>query len=391
MSDGESMNILITVTIFLLLVTIYVYVGYPLLLIIVSVIYKRPINRAQITPSVSLIIAAYNEEDVIEQKIINSLELDYPDDRLQIMVVADGSTDGTARRAESMGHDNVLILHEPERRGKSAALNRGVAQAAGEILVFSDANAFYYPDAIKNLVRNFNDPEVGCVSGKKTVQKSASTVAGSEGAYWKYESFIKKRESLLHSTAGVVGEMNAIRKTLFQPIPQDIINDDAYLALTVMKKGHRVIYEPEAISWESSAASTQDEVIRRRRINAGRYQLLFKAGELFPWKYPLPLFMLISHKVLRLVLPFAMFGAFILNAALLLFPDVPPVMVALFMLQAGAYLLALVGKLTEDRALNLKLPRIAYYVVSSNLASLQGFWRFVKGQQTVLWEKAQRG
>jgi cellulose synthase/poly-beta-1,6-N-acetylglucosamine synthase-like glycosyltransferase len=365
----------------------YVFAGYGVLISLLAWLRPHPVRQADQPLSVSLIIAAYNEDAVIGDKIQNSLDLDYPKEYLEIIVVADGSADRTAEIASSF--PGIKVLFSPERRGKSAAINRGVEQASGEILIFSDANAFYDPSAVRNLVRNFHDPQVGCVSGRKTVTESGQSVAQSEGFYWKYESFVKKKESLLHSATGVVGEMCAIRRSLFSPIPPAIINDDAYLACQIMQAGYRVIYEPAAFSWEYSAASTHDEVIRRRRIIAGRYQLLFMPRAWLGSPL-LVVFMLMSHKFARLLLPFFMIGAFFCNLAVALMPDAPWWIKAIFALQVIFYGLALLGYMAERMQIKLKPARIAYYIVSGNVATLSGFARFLSGKQTTLWEKASR-
>ncbi|HLA42122.1 MAG TPA: glycosyltransferase family 2 protein [Aggregatilineales bacterium] len=384
------MQLLTIITWIFILLAAYVYTGYPILLALLAKIYKHPVQKADITPSVSLIIAAYNEAEVIGEKAENSLQLDYPRQLLEIIFVTDGSSDRTPEVVRGYTNQGITLLHEDARRGKSAAINRGVAQSKGEILVFSDANAFYQADAIKKLMRNFNDPTVGCVSGRKTVVHGDSAIGESEGAYWKYESFIKKTESLIHSTAGVVGEMTALRRSLFEPIPPAIINDDHYLSLRVIKKGYRVIYEPEAISQETSAVSTRDETIRRQRINAGRYQLMFQPGEVYPWNNPIALFQMISHKFMRLLLPFFMIGALVCNTLVILSGSDNILMWLTFMGQIAFYGLALVGMIAEQRGKRLKLPGIAYYIVSSNGASLRGFMRYIRGKQSVLWEKAAR-
>jgi len=367
---------------------VYVYVGYPVVLWGLSKLYKNPVQTGDSLPTLSLIIAAYNESAVIGQKIENSLALDYPADKLEIMVVADGSSDDTAEQARYYADRGVVVLHEPERRGKSAALNRGVGLAKGELLVFSDANAYYDVGALKALARNFHDARVGCVSGRKTVVKGESAVGDSEGLYWKYESFIKKRESALHSATGVVGEMTALRRALFTPIPSHIINDDAYLAFQALARGYRVLYEPAAFSWERPSVSARDEVIRRQRINAGRYQLLFEGSWLKA--PPLVLFMLVSHKFFRLALPFFMLGAWLGNLALLLTPDAPAWAWALMTGQAAFYGLAALGALLDVLGLKAKLPKLATFVVTSNWAALQGLLRYLRGKQSVLWEKATR-
>jgi poly-beta-1,6-N-acetyl-D-glucosamine synthase len=384
--------LLSVITWILLALVVYIYVGYAILLTLLSKIIPNPVKQGEIRPQVSLIVAAYNEQDVIGQKAENSLELNYPRDLLEIIFVTDGSSDSTPEIVRGYADRGVVLMHSPERKGKSAAINRAAASAKGEILVFSDANAFYDKEAIRHLLRNFNDPQVGCVSGKKTVIKSGDSAIGdSEGFYWKYESYIKKKESLIRSTTGVVGEMTAIRKSLFTPIPEKIINDDAYLAMRVLQKGYRVIYEPDAFSWETSAVSTRDEVIRRQRINAGRYQLLFSPRELWPWNDLLVLFELISHKFFRLLLPFFMIAAFVFNALVILLGSTDPLLWFAFIAQVICYALAFLGFIAEKNGWRVKLLSIPYYIVSSNVAALRGFSRYMSGKQSVLWEKAARG
>jgi poly-beta-1,6-N-acetyl-D-glucosamine synthase len=383
------MGILIFLTWLLLGLTFYVYVGYPVIIGVWARLFGRKTAMADITPKVSLIIAAYNEETVIGEKIENSLRLDYPPDKLEIMVVADGSNDSTAAIAQRYADKGVVVLASPERKGKSAALNRGVKQATGEILIFSDANAYYYEDAIQKLVRNFNDATVGGVSGKKTVRAVEGSATETEGLYWKYESFIKKSESNSGSTAGVVGEMNAIRKTLYEDIPENIINDDFYLALLAMGKGYRVLYEPEAVSWELPSLSVQDDVVRRRRMTAGRYQQMFMFDLWLKTGFA-NIFRLVSHKFFRLLLPFFMLGALIFNILVVLFPPRPLLLIITLVLQFIAYDMALLGYILEQRGRKNKLLAAAYYVVSSNIASVHGLMRYLRQEQSVLWEKARR-
>lgn len=362
----------------------YVYVGYPLLLALLARLRPHPPHKSDWEPTVSLIIAAYNEADVIADKLTNTRQLHYPAERLQVIVAADGSNDQTAALARQF--EEVVVLDSPERRGKSAALNRAVEQATGEILVFSDANAFYDPDLLRHLVRNYADPKVGGVSGRKTVTQAG--VGESEGIYWKYESFIRKKESLLHSATGTVGEINSVRRSLYRPIPPHIITDDAFLTMNTLRQGFRVLYEPAAFSWEAPAASSRDETIRRTRNSAGRYQLLFTPS-LWASSPPLVLWMLFSHKFARLLLPLFMLGALLFNtAALLTHPSL--LLWLAWIAQAAFYGLALLGWAGEKMNHRFKLAKVAYYLVSTNAASLGGLLRFLRGQHTVLWEKATR-
>lgn len=383
------MQILLLITFLCIAVLFYHFIGYPLLLALLAKFGGHPVHQGTSTPAVSLVIAAYNEAGVIRDKIENSLQLDYPADQLEILVVTDGSNDQTPAIVEQYRNQKVVLLHSPLRNGKSAAVNRGIAHAKGEIVVISDANAFYLPDAIQKLVRNFSDPSVGAVSGRKTIRKSGSPISDSEGTYWKYESFIKKQESKLHSTAGVVGEMLAVRRHLFHPIPAGIVLDDAYIALNFMRRGYRVIYESAAVCWETSAASSRDEFIRRRRNNAGRYQFLFQPA-MWPWNKPIALFAYLSHKLLRLVLPIFMILAFGLNLLALFLPGVSWWMVVLFGLQVAFYSLALIGYGAEQLGLRLRPAAMAYYITSGTFSALPGLFHYLSGKQTPVWEKVQR-
>ncbi len=383
------MKIWAALTTFCLAILGYHYLFFGLLMKMWAQLRPAPVQKAAITPQVTLIVAAYNETAVIRQKVENSLALDYPPDKLEILFVTDGSDDDTPNIVREFADKGVQLLHQPEREGKSAAINRAAEQATGEIFVFSDANAFYLPDVLQKLVRNFADASVGCVSGNKTIRQSDGVVGQSAGVYWRYESAIKRWESAVGSTVAVVGEMLAIRRTCFAPIPAQIINDDAFLAMQLLQKGMRVLYEPEAVCWETAVLSTEDESIRRRRINAGRYQLMFQL-QLWPWQYPLTLWKLLSHKFLRLLLPFFMIVAFISNTILLLQRRASWLLKLTFLGQGVVYLLALLGALVGGNGRLAKLPTIAYYIVNGNLTSLQGFVRFLSGKQTVLWAKAER-
>lgn len=387
------MNTLLSILTWLsIFLVAYVYVGYPLLIWLISKVRANPVKLDEsFTPPVTLIIAAYNEKDVIAEKIKNSLELDYPAEKLQIIIAADGSDDGTPDIARSASNDpRISVLHEPERRGKGHALNRAVEHASGEFYIFSDANAFYQPDTIRKMVRNYADPAVGCVTGKKTVRSDAGGVADSEGVYWKYESFIKRCETRVLSTVGAVGEINSVRASLYKPIPSHIVLDDAFIAMRMMRAGYRVIYEPAAVSVETASLSQRDEIIRRQRNTSGRFQLMFMPSVTYPWRHPLALFMLTSHKFLRLLLPFFMIGAFVFNLlGVITAPDNALLWLA-FIGQCFVYGLALYGYWLDKRGKKQKIPRLFYYIVSSNGATLRGFVQFARGKESVLWERVQR-
>lgn len=385
---------------FCIFLIVYIYVGYPLALALLARVKPaRSPAAAQILPSVTLIIAAYNEERVIAHKIENSLALDYPRDRLQILVTCDGSDDRTAEIVRGYAPQGVELVHHPIRRGKTAALNHALPFAQGEIIVFSDANNTYSPNALGELVAPFADPQVGGVSGAKVIERDGSAVGESEGLYWKYESLIKKLETRLGSCTGVAGEIFAIRRDLVEPAPANIINDDLYMALRLVQRGYRVVYAPRARSSEQASLSAQDEVARRARIVAGRYQAIALAPRLLPLRQPLVVWQVVSHKFLRPLVPFAMAGAFVANVLALVFPSkwaaelwtlTSPWGWLFLMAQCTFYGLAFVGGKIKRKGRLERLFYLPTFLVNSNLAAVIGLYRFMTRRQTTLWERVRR-
>lgn len=371
----------------------YTYIGYPALLAVMARLWPRPVQTAVHTPTVTLLIAAYNEEETIAQKIENSLALDYPPERLQILVAADGSADCTAQIVATyadrgVGRPSVGLSYEAARRGKMAAINRAMPRATGEIIVFSDANNFYQADALRELVKPFADASVGAASGAKVIAKGDGVLGESEGLYWRYESFIKEKETAVHSSVGVAGEMLAIRRCLFEPPPDDVINDDFYMAARLLHRGYRVVYVPAARSIERISPTAQDEMARRARIVAGRYQAIWRSRETVPWKRPLLAWQIVSHKFLRPLVPLAMITAW--GANLLLAFRARPLARLLLLLQIGFYGTAVLGSYFHPGG---KLGKILYlptYLVHSNLAALLGLGRFLVGKQTTRWQRVPR-
>ncbi|GAG31363.1 unnamed protein product, partial [marine sediment metagenome] len=247
-------------------------------------------------PAVTLLIAAHNEELFIAQKLDNSLALDYPRDRLQILVAADGSDDQTPEIVRGYGEQGVELSFIPKRSGKMAAINRAMPQARGDIVVFSDANNMYNPQAIRELVIPFTDPTVGAAIGAKLVTQDKSNLSASEGLYWKYESSINENETRLGCCTSAVGEILAIRRELFIPPPDKIINDDHYMVLDLIRRGYRAVYVPTARSSESISASARDEIIRRSRMNVGHYQLMAQARKILSFRRPMVAWQIVSHK-----------------------------------------------------------------------------------------------
>lgn len=376
----------------------YVYAGYPALLALLARTRPRPKPYPAATPSVTLLIAAYNEQAVIGEKLENTLALDYPADRLQIIVAADGSDDGTPDLVRAFAGRGVELSYSPPRRGKMAAINRAMAQGRGEIVVFSDANNLYASDALRELTAPFADPTVGAVSGAKQILKGDGALGESEGMYWKYESFIKEQETRLGCCTGVAGEIFALRRDLWELAPDGIINDDFYLAMRLVRRGYNVVYAPNARSAERVAPTVQDEVARRARIIAGRYQAIALAPQLLPFRRPLIIWEVVSHKFMRPLVPLAMVGALLTNLVAVARPSRrdglwglgAPTHWVMLGLQASFYTLAWLGNRVERDGKWGKLLYLPTFLVNSNGAAVIGLYRFLRGRQTTLWERVQR-
>jgi cellulose synthase/poly-beta-1,6-N-acetylglucosamine synthase-like glycosyltransferase len=285
-----------------LAILVFIYVGYPLVLaLVVRVRGPRPVQRGDRLPSVSLVISAFNEADVIRRKLENSIQLDYPRELFEIVVVSDASTDGTDEiAAEFSASHGVVVARQPERGGKTVGLNRTVPTLRGEIVVFSDANAMYEPNALSMLVRNFADPQVGCVTGEARYCEGSRTAADDgERTYWDYEIYLKRLETALGSTVGGDGAIYAIRARLWQPLPATGINDFLN-PLQIVNAGWRAVYEPEAICYEETAGTPAREYRRRVRIVSRSWRAVFQTpGVLNPFRTGWFAFSLVSHKMLR--------------------------------------------------------------------------------------------
>lgn len=380
----------------------YALAGYPFLMGLRARIRPRPIRREPITPCVTVLVAAHNEADVIERKIKNTLALDYPRELLEIVVVDDGSTDGTAEIVETFRDRSVLLERQVPRQGKSSAVNRGMTQARGDIVVLSDASADLEPGALRAASRNFADPELGALSGTVRLWDGASGVEVPAGLYWRYQERLCVWESATGSTVGVNGNLFAFRRSLFQPLPPDTINDEFTIAMSIASRGYRVIHEPSAITYDHASASMSAEVARRARINAGRFQALFDTAFL-SIERPELTFRLVSHKLLRPFLPLFMIGLLVASLANAWFrggadatgrPAASETERALTCLLVGGQLtvygLAVVGWFGERWGRRkLRIAAVPYFFVSSNLAALMGLVRYATGRQGVAWEKRQ--
>ncbi|MFN8530234.1 MAG: glycosyltransferase family 2 protein [Anaerolineae bacterium] len=367
-------------------VLVWTYFGYPALMALRARFQSIPIQKdEQYRPSVTLLIPAYNEADVIRRKLENSVKLVYPADKLEILVIDDGSSDGTAEIVREYVPRGVKLHQQPVRQGKMAGVNAGFERASGEIVILSDASPDYEPHAIEKLVRSFADPSVGVVVGKLAVWDAQNAVAKPAGFYWKYEAALRKWETQTGSTVAVHGNMFAIRRALHRPLRNATINDEFTLAIDVMRQGYRVVYEPEAISYDDASASMGDEFKRRARINAGRYQGVASASYLTVPNADV-VFRFVSHKLMRSFAPIFMLLALITNVLQVLL-DGGWSWWLLLAAQIVFYGLAAVGWKLEQAGKRSRIASIPYFFVSTNLAALVGLWRWITRTQKVTWQK----
>ncbi|HEY9436179.1 MAG TPA: glycosyltransferase family 2 protein [Blastocatellia bacterium] len=360
------------------------YAGYPALMFALSHILKRPVRRDDITPRVSVIIAAYNEERDIGAKLKNTLWLDYPRDRMEIIVASDCSTDQTDEIVRGFGEQGVILRQQPERFGKTVAQNRAVKISSGEILVFSDATTMYKRDAIRKIVRNFADPEVGCVAGQLIYANSSSSAVG-DGcrSYWGYEKFLKHCESQVGSLIGVSGCLYAVRRICHARLANDMI-DDFVIAAEIHLQGLRTIYEPEAIAVEDANRRARDEFRMRVRVIKQTLSALHRYRHtLNPFRHKMFAFQMIAHKALRYAVPFLLIAAFIASG----WGSGSVVWLRFALIgQLALYGAAIAGLVRERRKLKLGPLAIPYYFALANAASLVAFWKALRGDAYVTWE-----
>lgn len=379
-----------------LFVVVYTFVGYGFVLFVlirIKRLFKQPkvFQSATDLPTVSIIIAAYNESDLIAAKIENSLSLDYPKDKIQYIFVTDGSTDDTAKIIGQ--YAEITLLNENIRSGKMAAIKRAIPFVKGEIMIFSDANTFLNEAAIKELVKHYQNEQVGAVAGEKRVfipEKADASSAG-EGFYWKYESLLKKWDYELYSNVGAAGELFSIRTALYQPVESDTIIDDHMIAMRIAEQGYIIAYEPMAYAMETASANTAEELKRKIRIAAGGIQSILRLKKAAnPFNYPLLTFQYLSHRVLRwTVTPFLMVVVFVLNILIVAKYDI-----LFYQLMLAAqilfYGLSLAGLVFEQRNIRIKPFFIPYYFCLMNYAVVAGMIRYARKNQSAAWEKSKR-
>lgn len=372
-----------------LLLIVYTYFGYPLLVAVAARLRPRPVARATHEPTVSVVVAAWNEAANLPARIANLLEQDYPSDRLEIIVVSDGSTDETAGVLERIAGESPRVrpLLLEHNGGKAVALNAGIAAATGELIVFADARQTFAPDAIRRLAENFADPRVGSASGELVLRPAQGGVAANVGLYWRYEKWIRRNEATIGSMLGATGAIYAIRRELYRPLPPGTLLDDFLTPMRIVLTGHRAVFDGRAIAEDLVSTRASQEFRRKVRTLAGNFQAVaFEPALLLPWRNPATWFQLWSHKLLRLAVPWALVVMLIASAAA---PGLPYRVFA--GLQLLFYAMALVGLMAEraGRSIRLKPVALAYTFTTLNIAAAAGLFVWARGGAgTSVWRKA---
>ncbi|OAQ40812.1 glycosyl transferase [Pedobacter psychrophilus] len=380
-----------------LFIIFYTFLGYGILLYIIIRIkrlFSKPFifNQTTTLPSVALIIAAYNEESIIKEKIEDCLALDYPKEKLRIIFITDGSSDKTPKIVAE--NNAVELLHIEERNGKMAAIKRVIPFIQEDIIVFTDANTFLNPKAIKELVKHYENPKVGAVAGEKRilVADSADASAAGEGFYWKYESSLKKWDYELYSNVGAAGELFSIRTNLYQPVESDTIIDDHMIAMRIAEKGYIIAYEPNAYALETASADSYEELKRKIRIAAGGIQSIMRLKKSAnPFINPILTFQYISHRVLRwAITPWLMMLVLILNFIICYQNPQLHLYQIILLGQILFYIASLMGYILEGKKMKIKIFFIPFYFSLMNYAAMAGAIRYFKGKQSAAWEKSKR-
>ena len=376
-------------------IVFYTYLGYGIVLYLmvkIKELFVKPrLPRLPETlPEATLLIAAYNEEAIVASKMVNCRQLDYPADKLRLVWITDGSNDNTNERLKE--YPEVTVLYQPRRQGKTAALNRALPYVNTPYVIFTDANTMLNKGAIKEIIRQFSDPRVGCVAGEKReeIQAEQGATAG-EGIYWKYESALKRLDYRLYSAVGAAGELFAIRTSLFEQMPPDTLLDDFILSLRIAMRGYKIAYSKKAYALESASLNMREEEKRKVRISAGGLQSVWRLrGLLNMFRYGILSFQYISHRVLRWTLtPVVLFALLPLN--LLLACTGHTLYTVILALQLAFYLLGYLGYKMEKRNIRNKLLFIPYYFLFMNINVIRGYSYLAKHKGTGAWEKAKRG
>ena len=385
---------------FALFMVFYTYLGYGIVLyalVKLKELFVKPVKRVlppdSDLPEVTLFITAFNEEDVVDEKMENSLALDYPADKLRIVWVTDGSDDGTNDRLQTRWNGKATVYFQPKRQGKTAAMTRGMTLVRTPLVVFTDANTMVNSEAIREIVLAFQNPKVGCVAGEKriAVQTKDGAAAGGEGIYWKYESKLKELDYRLYSAVGAAGELFAVRRGLWQTLPEETLLDDFVCSMLIAAQGYKIAYCKEAYALETPSADMGEEGKRKKRIAAGGLQSVWRLRKLLnPFRYGVLWFQYVSHRVLRWTLtPVVLVALLPLNVALL-WSGHPTLYAVTLGLQCAFYLAALAGRTLERSGRRSRLLFIPYYFLFMNLNVFRGTAYLATHRGRGAWEKAKR-
>ena len=362
----------------------YVYLGYPLLVYLVSVLFPKSVKHGAIEPNVTILITAFNEEDAIYGKLQNTLKIDYPSDKLEILVASDGSTDRTDEIVREHAGSGVKLFRQEGRVGKTMTQNKAVEQATGEIILFSDATTLYNNDVFRSILSAFADDSVGCVAGRLVyLDEEQSNVGKGARSYWNYETFLKIAESRACSLIGASGCLYAVRKSAYEPMYPEACSD-FLICTTIYRKGLRSVFAPKAVCFEHTNRKANDELQMRIRVISQTFTDLWRNRDMLnPLKSGFFAIELISHKVLRYAVPFILLALLVANAILTgssVFYESTMAVQILF------YTLALAGWLMERAGKRLTLLAMPLYFVLANLASLLAFYKFLRGETYTRWE-----
>ncbi len=379
----------------------YTYLGYGMLLWLLVRLKRIVRGKAERTalptddaelPEVTFMVCAYNEQDVVDMKMKDIYQLDYPKNKLHITWVTDGSSDDTNNRLKA--YPDVEIIFTPERKGKTAALNHGLSLVKSEITVMTDANTMVNPGAIREIVRLMQDPKVACVAGEKRVlaRHEGQAAAEGEGLYWKYESALKRMDSELYSAMGAAGELNAIRTAFYEPMPENALLDDFVMSMNMVDKGYKIAYSSDAYAMEYGSADLQEESKRKRRIAAGGLQSCWWLRRMMnPFRHPIVAFQFVSHRVLRWsITPFALMALIPLNVVLVMM-KAGTIYTVSWILQIVFYMVALCGYLMEQYGHRNKFLYVPYYFLFMNMNVFAGIPYLYSHRGGGTWEKAKRG
>ena len=366
---------------------VFTYGGYSLVILLLSLLVRREVGRDDIEPHVTVLITAYNEERDIGRKLEQTLALDYPQDKLEILVASDGSTDRTDEIVRSFADRGVKLVRVEGRVGKTATQNEAVKHATGEIIVFSDATTRYEPQAVRRIVRNYADPQVGAVSGRyEYVSPDGASMGLGTILFWKYENLIKTLQTRIWTITGCCGCIYSVRRSLYVPLPREIISDLCE-PLKILEKGYRIVFEPEAVAYEETTERAKEEFsMRVRVISRGMHGLVYMRRLLNPLRHPFVAFQLLSHKVLRWFAPLIAGVMLVANAALL----GEPLYNATFVLAIAFVLMAAAGAALERFRGVPKLLAVPLYLLTVYAASLAALYRVARGVRATTCETVRR-